>query len=283
MQFLFNTDDIVPPEARRLGELFHENSKLHPRASAELGRWIGELMENPAALSTMSQSFKRYDNAPSVPLPAADPPDRPLPEILARRRSVLSGSSEPKFSGRPLGGRDLSILLGQACGITEVREMEAHGVKFLQRLRAYPSGGGLQPIEIYPILQNVDDAYAGVHHYDVVNHRLEKLGDRLAPAQLDALCSFGDLLREAAAIIVLTAVFSRSYFKYHDRGYRFVLLEAGHVAQNLYLQATALDLAVVAVGGFFDDAVNRLLGIDGLNEAAVYLVVVGHPPAPAAS
>lgn len=63
--------------------------------------------------------------------------------------------------------------------------------------------------------------------------------------------------------------------KYKERGYRFVLLDAGHIGQNLYLMATALDLSVVSIGGFFDDDVNDLLRLDGVNESALYVIAVG--------
>jgi hypothetical protein len=108
MSFLFNTTDIVSGEARSLGELFHENSKLHPRAGAKLGRWIGNLMESPLSLKTMSRGFKTYPNAPIVKLPFANPPDVSLASALRKRRSVMSGApgaSSPTLRFRPKRSR----------------------------------------------------------------------------------------------------------------------------------------------------------------------------------
>jgi SagB-type dehydrogenase family enzyme len=80
---------------------------------------------------------------------------------------------------------------------------------------------------------------------------------------------------EAAAIVAIVAVFWRSRFKYGLRGYRFALLEAGHVAQNLLLACTAADLPAVPLGGFFDARLNRLIDLNGVDEAAVYAVALG--------
>ena len=76
--------------------------------------------------------------------------------------------------------------------------------------------------------------------------------------------------------MALSVVLPRSSFKYGQRAYRFALLEAGHVAQNLLLAAEGLDLGALPVGGFFDDELNRLLQLDGCQEFVVYLVLMGH-------
>jgi SagB-type dehydrogenase family enzyme len=278
MSFLFNTTDIVSGEARSLGELFHENSKLHPRAGAKLGRWIGNLMESPLSLKTMSRGFKTYPNAPIVKLPFANPPDVSLASALRKRRSVMSGAPGRKFSDAPLSTEEVSVLLRESCGVTEVRHMESHGLRYQQKMRAFPSGGGLYPIEVYPILTNCETP-SGLYHYNVPEHAIERLRGPFEESELRRLTSFDGLLESAALILVFSAVFARTYFKYHERGYRFALLEAGHLAENFYLQATAMNLAVVALGGFFDDEVNRALSIDGVDEAAVYAMVFGRPPA----
>ncbi len=88
---------------------------------------------------------------------------------------------------------------------------------------------------------------------------------------------YDELLDAAALLVVVTGVFWRSRFKYGLRGYRFTLLEAGHLGQNLLLAAAALDLAALPVGGFYDRRVERLLGVDGVNESALYLFAVGRP------
>lgn len=80
---------------------------------------------------------------------------------------------------------------------------------------------------------------------------------------------------ETSAIFFITALFDCSIFKYGDRGYRFVLLEAGHVAQNINLVATALELGCGNVGGFFDRQIDDWLGLDGVTHSTLYLVGIG--------
>jgi SagB-type dehydrogenase family enzyme len=132
--------------------------------------------------------------------------------------------------------------------VTEVRHMESHGLRYQQKMRAFPSGGGLYPIEVYPILTNCETP-SGLYHYNVPEHAIERLRGPFEESELRRLTSFDGLLESAALILVFSAVFARTYFKYHERGYRFALLEAGHLAENFYLQATAMNLAVVALGG----------------------------------
>jgi SagB-type dehydrogenase family enzyme len=86
-----------------------------------------------------------------------------------------------------------------------------------------------------------------------------------------------DLARQAAALVLVTAVFYRSTFKYGDRGYRFVLLEAGHLAQNAILAAGSIQLASASIGGFADRDADRYLEVDGLSESTVYVLLLGRP------
>ena len=82
-------------------------------------------------------------------------------------------------------------------------------------------------------------------------------------------------MKQAAATVFITGVFERTKRKYGERGYRYVLLDIGHLGQNLCLAATAAGLAMMTTCGFFDDDVNRLLGVDGLDEAVVYVAFLG--------
>jgi SagB-type dehydrogenase family enzyme len=84
-----------------------------------------------------------------------------------------------------------------------------------------------------------------------------------------------EMLGQAAVCFVLTGLFQRTRWKYHERSYRYVLLEAGHIGQNLYLAATSMALGACAVGAFLDDTLNALLGLDSEEEAALYLITVG--------
>ena len=111
--------------------------------------------------------------------------------------------------------------------------------------------------------------------YFVANHALEQLqsGD-LRVAMVTA--GIGqEMLGRAQVCFILSAIFQRTRWKYRERTYRYVLLETGHIGQNLYLAATSMGLGACAVGAFLDDNLNELLGIDGEEEAALYIITVG--------
>jgi SagB-type dehydrogenase family enzyme len=137
-----------------------------------------------------------------------------------------------------------------------------------------PSAGGLYPLELYVLALDVDDLEPSLLHYDPLRHRLELLGPADRAAVATALVD-PSLVASASTLLVLTAMFWRARFKYGVRGYRFALLEAGHVGQNATLAAAALRVAALPVGGFFDRRLDALVGADGLDEASVYAIVLG--------
>jgi SagB-type dehydrogenase family enzyme len=143
--------------------------------------------------------------------------------------------------------------------------------------RACPSAGALYPVETYLVLNNVTDINPGIYHYAIQSHNLEQLqkGDfrlKIAQAALDQ-----DMAFAAGAVFVWTALFARAKWKYEQRAYRYVYLDAGHIAQNCALAAVALDLGTCQIAALYDEEVNVLLGIDGQEESVLYMSVVGHP------
>jgi SagB-type dehydrogenase family enzyme len=144
------------------------------------------------------------------------------------------------------------------------------------RLRAAPSGGALYPTEVYVAVRDggCDAVPPGLFHYNPVRGDLALIAadvtERLASAT-----PYPDAVATAGATLVFTMILERTRFKYGERGYRFALLEIGHMAQNSLLAATALGLAGVPLGGFYDDEANEVLGVDGVTETIVYLVAVG--------
>lgn len=173
-------------------------------------------------------------------------PDRsgaqPLESLLQQRRSVRD------YADTPLALDDVSQLLWAAQGITHPRG-----------LRTAPSAGALYPLELYVVAGSINDLPAGVFHYRPDGHRLQAMhsGDlrnRLARAALGQ-----SWLADAAVTVVFAAVYERTARKYAGRAARYVHMEAGHAAQNLFLQAGALGLDTVVVGAFDDNAVARLL------------------------
>jgi SagB-type dehydrogenase family enzyme len=140
-----------------------------------------------------------------------------------------------------------------------------------------PSAGGLYPLEIFVLIQRVEGAADGLHHYDVWNHALEPVANGPVFEDFRPAVLAYPFVQEANVLFFLTAVFTRTQKKYGPRGYRYVLLEAGHSAQNLCLLAAHNGLGSLCIGGFFDTQVNRLLRLDTAKEGAVYAVGVGYP------
>lgn len=178
-------------------------------------------------------------------------------EALLNRRSVR------EYTGEPLTVQEVSQLVWAAQGITDPRG-----------LRTAPSAGALYPLELYVVVGDVEDLAVGVYKYRPQEHELEKVLEGDLRAEL-AEVALGQASVETAAIdIVVTAVYERTTVKYGDRGIRYVYLEAGHPAQNLCLQATAMDLVIVTVGAFTDDQVKEVLNLPE-NEHPLYIIPIG--------
>jgi SagB-type dehydrogenase family enzyme len=253
-------------------ELYHENSKL-TRSDDDLYAWFGFVATAPALQQTLSQPYKRYRGKPRVPLP--DPPAA----VLGFDEALLARRSERSFAGAVELG-ELGKMLHFGYGLSRRDRADLGPVE--RRFRAAPSAGGLFPLEVYVAARDVTGLDAGVYHYAPAEHALELLAPGDCAERLGDITFSPDVLRGAAGAVILSGFFPRSAFKYRKRAYRFVLLEAGHVCQNLMLTACSLGLGTVALGGFVDDELNDLLGIDGLDEAALYVIPFGRPGAPPA-
>ena len=180
-----------------------------------------------------------------------------LEEALLKRRSIR------EYANLPLTLEDVSQLLWAAQGITT----EWGG-------RTAPSAGALYPLEVYLAVGNVENLAAGVYKYKPERHELVKVRDDDVRGELAEAALGQNFVMEAAIDIVIAAVYERTTKKYGDRGVRYTHMEAGHAAQNIYLQATALDLGMVTIGAFYDDRVKDILGMLK-NETPFYLIPVG--------
>ncbi len=209
--------------------------------------------------------FKTYPDAPRVKLPDLALDDSGLFDALARRRSVRAYGPEPLALG------ELGALLWAGAGITARQEGFA--------LRTAPSAGGLYPIEHYVVANEVEGLEQGLYHYDVLGRALERLyaGDLRLPVARAALDQ--RIAAEAQAVFVWTAVLERSRWKYGERFLRYVLLDAGHIAENVALAATALGLGTCQIAAFFDEEAADILGVDPDAEPVVYMSTAGRPAA----
>lgn len=264
-----NRTDAAAEERTLTFELYHENSKQR-RHDLAFSRRIYEVNNNPDIHGVIARAFKSYPCATFTALPPVVP-DEGFEQTLASRRSIR------RFSGKPLELQQLGRLLHFGCGITGRLEAACHS----QPVRAAPSGGALYPVEVYVAVLAVEGLQPGLYHYAVDRSGLELFRQDSFANALSEATSDPATFANGACVFILAGAFGRSHFKYGERGYRFALLEAGHICQNILLTATSLGLGAVAVGGFVDDEVNAILDLDGVDEASLYLIVAGHRAAPA--
>jgi len=223
-----------------------------------------EAMRGAPEFSKMPAPFKEYPEKTVVSLPE---PGRVKPCSL--KQAVQNRRSVRAYASKPVSIAQLSFMLWAAGG--------SRGRESGLLRRTVPSAGGLYPIETYVVVNAMDGLEPGVYHYVVRDHSLERLaagrfGEALAHAALEQ-----NQCREAPVVFVWSAVFGRTVWKYGQRSYRYVYLDAGHVAHALAISATSLGLATCQMAALFDDEVNALLGLDGKQESVVYMSSVGHP------
>lgn len=182
----------------------------------------------------------------------------PLQQALHERRSVRS------YQDRSLSLAEVGQLLWAAQGVTDLRT----------GFRTAPSAGATFPLEIYLLAGDVEELAPGLYRYVPDGHALLPTGGSDLRTDLYNVGLRQEPLRVAPAVLVISAVHSRTSRRYGARAERYVAMEAGHASQNIYLQAAALGLGTVAIGAFDDAGVSRVLGLPG-NEQPLYLMPVG--------
>jgi len=209
---------------------------------------------------TRPEEYKEYKGARTVEL-ETDLPEGPLWEALKHRRSRRT------FTGEAVTMKDLSNIVWAAQGPTA-----RAGATIL---RTAPSAGALYPVETYLVANAVEGLEPGAYHYNIKKQVLEmvkagKLGRQLSDAALgQGMCA------RASAVFIFCALMDRCKWKYAQRAYRYIYMDAGHICANVYLAAQDLGMGCCAMGAFYDDLVNKLLDIDGEKETAIYLAAIG--------
>lgn len=248
---------MEPKDVARVGELFQEYTKYSHFTAPSLmsrGAPVPEA-EKPVLASE-----------PVVELP--DPPEC-LPERTRGFFDLLRGRrSRREYAADPLTQKELSALLWSVQGVVE----SGRGYT----LRTSPSAGARHPLETCVMVNRVAGLTPGLYRYSPSGNRLVRTSaDGAVSGHLTAACLGQAMLRACAVSFLWTAVIERGRWKYQQRAYRYIYLDAGHACQNLYLACEALGLGCCAVAAFDDDAVNEILGIDGREEFAIYLATVG--------
>lgn len=250
---------------------FHEATKINDETIRMDGLWIGSYLSDPHAILETANNHKRFFLTEAIKLPNPEPLDFRLGEALRGRATT------PRFAGEEWSLQAVSNLLHPAIAATRASLVDQERDLKLHK-RPYASGGGLYPIEIYPILLKVNGHGVMVTHYDAVRHRLQIISRCDDASQILAPLSDAEgRLEGAALIIVMTCAFARTTVKYGARGYRFALIEAGEIAQNLSLCAQSAGGGTLPWGGYYDDDTAELLQINGVDEAVVHCMAVGQP------
>lgn len=238
-------------------QIFHQSSKNHlkghPPISSDTNEWPEEWK---------TTYYKSYPRLPTIELENA-PPRVDFFDLIKRRKS------QRDLTGTPITKRDLSLLLKYSCG-----NMGPLGGERFRR--AQPSAGARFSIEVYPIVfRPSHDLRTGLYHYNVKDHGLDILWDREFNSDDISQLFIHQWVGGAAVAIIMTSVFWRNQNKYGERGYRYILLEAGHIGQNIYLVSEALGLKCCALGGTRDENLEKLIDIDGVTESVVYALAIG--------
>lgn len=269
-----NTSYTAPYQQRTfqsgdIAEVFHRNSQFDRR-------YLQRSKLTKTVLPDHNSAVERdYHGLDLVSLPDAEPIDCNLEKVLKGRRSVRN------FASEGISMRQIGSLLGHSIRPNETRINSDRTETF----HPYPSAGGLLPIEVYPIVLQGQDIDRGQYYYTPRRHGLRvmdrKMDEPSVVAEfIDAFMNADfaqGVVADSAITLVLTGSFGRIKSKYGSAGYRFALMEAGHIAQNLLLVGETLNLRGVPLASFIGRKLDEFLDVDGVNEAALYAVALGSP------
>lgn len=174
------------------------------------------------------------------------------------------------YADTPLTLEELSFLLWATQGIKSVDTVRR------RTARTVPSAGARHAFETLVLVNRVDGLTPGLYRYLASAHTLVtvSLSDDLAE-QVAAACMGQGQVTKSAVTFLWVAVVERMYWRYGERGYRYLHLDAGHVCQNLYLAAEPLQCGVCAIAAFYDEELNALLELDGEEQFVIYIATLG--------
>ncbi|GFN35739.1 SagB/ThcOx family dehydrogenase [Tepidimicrobium xylanilyticum] len=188
---------------------------------------------------------------------------------LDLREAIESRKSLRKYADKPLTIEELSYLLWCTQGVKTITSRPS-------TLRNVPSAGARHSFETYLLINMVDGMKPGLYRYLAIEHKLleinteHDIANKMSKSCLDQI-----FVKNSAVTFMWTTIIYRMKWRYGERGYRYIHLDAGHVCQNLYLAAQSIDCGVCAIAAFDDDEINNLLGLDGEEQFVVYIGTVG--------
>lgn len=250
--------------AKESGDI-NELSFIHNQLKADMyvsKEWAEASMKTLRLIS--DHEFQEKINLPTEYIPLSVP----LDEVIKGRNSIR------EYSGGALTLQELSTLLYLSYGIRGC--ISAYCEKEFP-LRMAPSAGGLQGIELYMIVNEVECLKKGLYHYNPVDNSIELLEEGNFRRKMVNLCMSQEFINNSSIILTLTCVMNRIMWKYKIRSYRYIHMDAGFLGENIYLVGTALKLGVCAIAGFLDDKINNLFRFNGNDEFVSLLLTVGKP------
>ncbi len=237
-----------------IGARFQNETKYSPESLAGHTLGLGPI---PAAFKEYSNPIARI----SLPEPKAGG-ETNIWKLFLKRRSrreyIANGS---------LKLNDLSALVWATQGLTA-----QFGDTFF---RTAPSAGALYPVETYLYVRAVDGLEEGIYHFRPGDYDLEFLKKGNFSVSLAEAALQQSVLLDARVTFIWSSIIARGRWKYNQRAYRYAYVDAGHIAQNLYLAGEGLGLGICAVGAFYDDDINKIMGFDGEDETVIYMATVG--------
>jgi SagB-type dehydrogenase family enzyme len=241
-------------------------------------RGIGaEFMEK-----TLYKYLANSDQSQKLPQPPLQKPydddaeliDLPDPKAIEieeydLRKAIEERKSVRQYADEPLRLEELSYLLWTTQGVKEVYKGKV-------TFRTVPSAGARHAFETYLLVNNVDGLEAGLYRFLAVEHKLMPMdANSDISEKLTDACWNQKMVSTSAVTFFWTAVPYRMKWRYQERSYRYLHLDAGHVCQNLYLAAESINCGVCAIAAYIDELVNPLLDVDGETEFCIYIATVG--------
>lgn len=200
--------------------------------------------------------------------------DLPVPRDIAVEttdlvKAIENRRSVRKYSEQPLTLDELSFLLWCTQGVKEV-------VNEIATLRIVPSAGARHAFETYLLVNRVQGLHPGLYRFLALKHKLVEVSvDPSLADKITGACLDQRFVSTSAVTFIWVAVPYRMVWRYGERGYRYLHIDVGHVCQNLYLAAEAIDGGVCAIAAFNDEAINNILGIDGKQQFVIYVATLG--------
>ncbi|MFH1503596.1 MAG: SagB/ThcOx family dehydrogenase [Candidatus Diapherotrites archaeon] len=206
--------------------------------------------------------FKTYPRMKKIQLKIPEG-DGEFYNLLINRNSIRD------FKDSPISLESLNKILFYSLGLKNPREKNEDTRRF------YPSAGARYPIEAYLLNNNTNGLDKGLYHYNIKDNQLEQLLAKDVSSDSSAI--FGESYKGNSNFIILNGVISRTEVKYGANAYRFALLEAGHIGQNISLLAEKEKIGCCAIGGFDNDKLSKLIDITQEDEIPLYAFSLGNP------